>query len=384
MTRKILSFLDGIFKGRREHYLIVEERDGRFEATRAALDGERKNIFVLRRRTVGNPGDIRRPWRPPAKIIFSLSGQKAATAEGVIAVRRGAPGERIAGEELEQLVFKALWEFLNRYRPWAGKKLKAPDVDLILSDIQVRDVLLDDRRIFNPIGFDGREISFRLRGTFIGRSVLPLVAKFRSWGPVTVVEGGSILADAVPEDGEWLALPNEAGTPIYRRLEGESAFEGEVSWDIRRIAESVRRELLLEEEDLPELFRRYELGEVSDKLKRLMDAIIRNGLAELGDTVHAHVVKGHPESRPRVYFHLRLPLAPQAEWLKYLRGGILRLDERLERENFTIEVKEPAAGFSPTRDQATLALLLYSYDAPKYGFLNGVLRRRARWLIPGF
>jgi hypothetical protein len=384
MTRKILGFLNGIFKGRRKYYLIVEERDGRFEATRAALDGERKNIFILQRRTAGNPGDIRRPWRPPEKIIFSLGGQKAATAESVVAVRRSAPGERIAAEELEQLVFKALWEFLNRYRPWAGKKLKAPDVDLILSDIQVRDVLLNDRRIFNPVGFDGREISFRLRGTFIGRSVLPLVAKFRSWGPVAVVEGGSILTDAVPADGEWLALPDEASTPIYRRREEESAFEGEINWDIRRIAESIRREFLLEPEALPELFRRYERGEVSDKLKRLMDALIRNGLTELGDAAHAHAVKGHPASRPRVYFHLRLPLAPQAEWLKYLRGDILRLDERLERENFTIAVKAPAAGFSPARDQATLALLLYSYDAPQYGFLNDVLRRRARWLIPNF
>ncbi len=384
MTNKVFGLVQRIFKRRPADYLIVEERNEQFIVTRVRFDDKHKNIIILERKIAGQPGDIRRPGRLPEKIIFSLGGRKAATVESAITIRRSSFQEQITAEELEQLVFKALWEFLNRYRPWAGAKLKVPDVDLILSAIQVRDILLDNHRIFNPIGFAGRAIAFRLRGTFTTRSILPLVTKFRNWGSVIVVEGGSILATAMPADGEWLVCSNETGTSIYRRRPEEDAYFGEVDWHTRRIEESVRRELLLEPEALSELFRRYENGELSDRIRRLIEGLIRTGLLELGDAVHAYIGKNDTVSRPRVYFHFWLPLAAETKWPKYLRGDILRLDERLERENFTINIKPPAAGYLPSRDQLTFALLLYSCDVPQYGFLNDLVRRRARWLIPNF
>ncbi len=376
--------VNNIFKRNKDNYLLLEERNGGFDVTQAALDAERKKITTFERRTVKNLNAVRRRWRRPAKVIFALGGRKAATIESVLDVRRDDPSARIAEEELDQLVFKGLWEFLNRYRSWAGKKLKAPDVDLILSDIQVRDVALDRRRLFNPVGFDGREISFRLRGTFTVRSVLPLTARFRSWGEVIVLESGSVLGGSAPDEDYWFVLPGEEGTRIYRRRMEESAFAGEIPWSTRSLSEGLKKELSLDDAALAEFVRRYEAGEISERFKRLTESFLNEGLRSLGEAVHSFTFGKRSGGRPKVYFHIPSPFTPRPDWLKRLGGEFLRLDERLERENFTLETKKDAAGFSPVRDQTTLALLLYSYDAPKYSFLNGVLHRRARWLIPSF
>lgn len=372
--------MNRIFKGKEERYLVVEERDGEYAMTRATLDGEHKRIAIIERRSVANLKDIRRLWRGPTRLIFALSGRKAATVEGLVAVERSGAGAEISETELEELVSKGLWEFLNRYRPWALKKLGVADLDLAMSDIQVREVLLDGRKIFNPAGFDGRTLSFRLRATFVARSIVPLVARFRSWGPISVVESGSVLA-AVSDDGEWLVLPEGGTTLIYRRRKEESALFKEIPWDAGAVSRDLRADLFLDEETLTALVERYDAGLISERIRRLIDASLHRSLESLAGAVQDAIARSGAK-RPLVRYHLDWPFRPQAAWKGRLHGELLRLDEDIERENFFLEVGKKAAGFSAWRDQSIIALLLYSYESPKYGYLNRVLRRRVPWLIP--
>lgn len=372
--------MNRIFKGKEERYLIVEERNGRYALTRATLDGEHKRVAIIERKTVAKLNDVRRLWREPTRLIFALSGSKAATVEGLVAVERSAAGTEISEAELEELVSKGLWGFLNRYRPWAWKKLGVADVDLAMSDIQVREVLLDGRKIFNPAGFDGRMLSFRLRATFVARSVVPLIARFRSWGPISVVESGSVLA-ASSEGGEWLVLPEGGTTLIYRSRKEESALFKEIPWDAGAVVRAIRSDLLLDEETFAALIERYEAGMVSERIRRLIDASLHRSLESLAGSVHAAIARTGAK-RPLVRYHLNWPFRPQVAWKDRLRGELLRLDEEIERENFLLEIGEKAAGFSAWRDQSVIALILYSYESPKYGYLNRVLRRRMHWLIP--
>ncbi len=381
MIKKIGHFLNEVFKRKKEHYLLIEERDGGFDVTQAVLDAEHKRIIVLAKDRVGNLGAVRRPWKFSTKVIFALGDRKAATIESEITVRRADPAVRIAEEELDQLVFKGLWEFLNRYRSWASKKLRVPDVDLVLSDIQVRDVALDHRRLFNPVGFEGRQVNFGLRGTFTTRSIMPLLERFRSWGDVIVLESGSVLGRAVPGDDYWFVLTSGESTIVYRHRPEESIFAGEIDWNAASLTEGLKRDLFLDEESLAELVRRYEIGEISEHMARRVETALSDGLKALGTSTRGFVSANKGGGRPTLHFHVRSVFTPKLDWSKRLGGEAVRLDERLERENFSVDAKKRAAGFSPVRDQTTLALLFYSYEAPKYGLLNGILQRRARWLI---
>jgi hypothetical protein len=67
-----------------------------------------------------------------------------------------------------------------------------------------------------------------------------------------------------------------------------------------------------------------------------------------------------------------------------LRGFPIRVDEELEREEFTLKKKASASNFDSLINQNTLALLSFGYDLPKFESLNQLLRRRVRWLIPNF
>ena len=184
MLQKAFGFLRKFWNGYRENFLIVEQRNGSYEVTLASRNKKKKEIEIRKRFSVKNLSDLRRPLGKPGRLVFSLNSQSATTAESVITLKRSRPENPVDEGELDQLIYQGFWDFLNHHRGPASKKMGTNAENLVLAYVQIREVYLGKQRIFNPVGFKGKELGLKIRGTFVSRELLPVLGLFKKWGEI--------------------------------------------------------------------------------------------------------------------------------------------------------------------------------------------------------
>jgi len=148
----LLKTFKRVFGIRQEFCLVVEQFDDHLEAVYARVNNHKKRIKLVKRRKIKNFDKLRKPLAFIDRLVVALDSRHATTLESVVRLKRSKPQEIINEGELDHLVFRGLWEFLNRYRSWVGKKMGVSDLDLVLSDVQIREVNLGSHRVFNPTG----------------------------------------------------------------------------------------------------------------------------------------------------------------------------------------------------------------------------------------
>jgi hypothetical protein len=383
MFWKTWNFLQGFWNGHREDFLVIEHWNGSYEVTRASRNFKKKEITILERYTAKNLGSVKHPVRKTDKIIFSLRSDEATTAETVVTLKRHDADETINEGEMDQLVYQGFWDFLNRYRAMAAKKMGVSDSDLIMAYIQVREVYIGSNKVFNPIGFKGKELSLRLRGTFVPRGLLDSLNRFKNWGSVFVFEGAGVPGPVIKEAGSLIVQVGEDMTTVFRVAEDEQVFEAVCDWGTGLLDKTVVDDLGVDEDSARSILELYFQDEVSAHVKRWLDSRVNKSLNDLSNLLES-VKKRSKMGRPKLYFTFRSPGLASSPKAGKLGGFPVRIDEELERREFVLRKKNAASAFDPRINQNTLALLYFKYDLPKFGTLNQLLHRRVRWLIPNF
>lgn len=390
MFWKTWHFLNNIWNGHKENFLIVEQVNDLYEITQACRDVKKKRITIKKSFSINNLNGLKHPFGKMNKIVFSLNSRLATTTESVITLKRSRPQEMMNESELDQLIYQAFWDFLNRYRSMAAKKMATNDSDLISAYIQVREVHLGSHRLFNPVGFKGPEICLRLKGTFIPRTMLPTLERFKNWGQIFVFERGSVLAGALTEfdasrrgPGGFFVQVDERESVVFKIKDEEQIFEGVVEWGTDSLKREIAVDLGIDEKMADSIFLLHFRGMVSERVKRFLDSKISNGLDNLSRLLEP-IKKRSKSNRSKFYFNFRMPGLNSTKLTDKLRGVPVRINEELERNEFTLINKPGPADFDVFARQDTLAFLSFEYDLPKFEFLNQLLKRRVRWLIPNF
>ncbi|MGC9610817.1 MAG: hypothetical protein ABSE68_01190 [Minisyncoccia bacterium] len=376
-------------KSSREKFLIIEELNGIYEITLAFCNLKKKKISVTRNFLIKDIRKLKRPFGGTDKIILLLNGVSATTAESIFKITRSKPDEKISESEADQLVYQVFWDFINRYRSIAAKKMNVNDLDLISVYTQVRDIALDFNRIFNPVGFKGPEISFRIKGTLTPRNFLPVLEKFKGWGKVFVFEKTSVLSGALGEFGSFrngpgfLLQADENQAAAFRVEEKEQYPAGKLDWGTDSLVSGIVSELNVDKDTAQSLVQLYFRGEVSRKVGRWMSAKITESFSHLSNLFH-NLEKKHKPNRAAFYCDFRLPVPVPPGWFKKIGGESVRIDEELERREFVLAGLFKSGGFNPLTHQNVLAALSLDHDLSKLDFINRLLRRRVKWLIPNF
>lgn len=373
----------GIHHSSSKRFTLIAEGDTAFETTRVLEIPSRKIVRINSSCTLSDLKKLSRPFRGKETIVIAPESRHATTAETTIHLKRDDPSSLITENEMDHLVFKALWEFLHRYRSWAAKKMGITDLSLVLAAVEVRDVLLGTHHVFNPIGFKGALFTLRLRGTFVSRELLPVLGRMKSWGDVRVVEEGIALADAVQSQEYFVFCANRRTTSVFFKGYEETRYVEEYPWGTDCFIRAIGESLELDYETASQLLMKVSAGAVSESFARYCNTLIRRQYDELLDTIDVAALKKKTGARhPELFFHFKDLAAPEFLASK-IQKQFVRIDERLEREEYLLEIKK-GLRFNPVTAQTQLALLLSAEYAPKYEFLNKLLRRRARWLIPHF
>ncbi|MCL4392154.1 hypothetical protein M1413_02360 [Patescibacteria group bacterium] len=363
-------------RGKGERYLVIEEVKGGFRATVAKTTPPEKEIRIVKTFEVKEIAKLKKLFYFTFdKIVLALDRETAATVQDSCAVQTSSRTEIITEAELENLVFKGLWEFLNKYRSWASKKLNVSDVSLILNDVQVRGVKLDGHKLFNPVGFKGGSIEFTLKGTFITRQLMSDLAGLGRTGKLSIIERNAALASFLEGDRDVLVSIGEERTATFLK-DGERQISGEeIAWGVRKLKEKVSEEFSVDYETAGKLIGIYAAGLTSVPIGRRFKKIITDGFNDL--------LRLLGSKRKNFTFYFESFVLPSEILQKDVRADLCRFDEELSRRNLRITAGRKAK-FDLFQNQGTAILLTYSYVDERYDLLNIMLRRRAGWLVSHF
>jgi len=376
-----LNLISNLFKNKREHSLVIEEIGNHFEVTYARIDAAGKEIFIRKRKKTKNLNRLKKPFFLLDKLVLALGSSRATTIESSVYLRRSKPNEIINEAELDHMIFRGLWEFLNHYRSWAAKKMSVADIDLVLANIEIKDVGLGTHRVFNPLGFKGPDFFLRLRGTFVPRAMLETINRFQSWTKyLAVVEDAGIVSATIPEPVDLAVHSDNAKTVVFSLAEAERLYLKEIPWGLMNIITAVSRIFGSDEETARLILNQYLEGRVSKRFDRLIRGAVNKEFKALLGHLASIYNKAKRKSRPNIHFNFRFTIKPPLLLFGGSKMKLMNFVKWLELQGYSIETGHGDA-FNQKTQQNTLALLMHVYQYPHYDFLNQMLRRRAKWLI---
>jgi hypothetical protein len=363
-----------LLNGGRESFLVVEDFGSGFVTTRAKTRVKNKEVIIAQTDFVENLSEIKKPLFPVDKLILAMDSGKAFTVESLVHLKRNEPEEPIKETELDTLVFRGLWEFLNRYRGPASKKLGCSDLDLVLAAAEIREVFLGSYKVFNPLGFKGEELSLRYRGTFISREEKQSFERMEAWArEKIIVETGAILALSAPKASEYSAFIRDKNTEIFIHNEEEQLHLKDVSWGSGRILKKIGLLFGVDDETALDVLLFLNGKSPAGKVKTAVERKVKEeagGLTKL-------LPKISGRSRKSICLFSDLPLSL---FKKFFGGTVEFVDFReiLTEQGYDVIINKENEEFLNVGD--TLTLVTHVYFPPQYKFLNDLLARRARWL----
>jgi hypothetical protein len=352
-----------------ESFLIIEEFGPGFVVTKAKLKNKDKKIRILGTDFFESFEEIKKPVLRFDKAILAVGSRRAVTIEGVIRLKRNEPEQQISETELDTLVFRGLWEFLNRYRSTVSKKLGCHDLDLVLAGAEIREVALGSYRVFNPAGFKGANLNLRYRGTFIRRELKALVEKMEHWaGEKILVESGSIFALSVPRQFDYFGFVGDKVTDIFVSEEDERLHLKTISWGTDRILKKVALLFGVGAETALKILLTLDEKPPARKVRMAIERQVKQEVKNLLKALPQPSRRGAP---PAFYLSFNLPLGSLEKFV----------GPRFKVVNFKSWLTEQGYGIiGDEGNESTLVLITHVYSPPQYRALNELLSRRARWL----
>jgi len=369
--------------GRRgkNRYLIIESLGKKIQVALADINFGEKQIKVLRYYIVEKIQQVRRtPFLNT--LILALNSEEATTVESVIHLKRVQPQAIITESELDDLAFRALWEFLNLYRSWAAKKMYVTDLNLVLVGIEAKDIWLGPHKVFNPLGFKGENFSLKLKGTFIPQFLAPTIKNFKSWTKnLVIVESSNILTSALDQRFHLVVHSTDEQTIVFSLSKNELVYFKQFSWGKNNLIAILRKLLLIDEETAKIIFDRYQNNQVSDTFKKLINKLMLQELNIFKGKFNL-LLKNYKElNKAAPAFDFRFAFPDFFPWPKYFQGKLFDFNDWLKKQGFKVYFPGQEGSSLSGIQSSLLALAVHSYLSPSYKILNQFLRRRAKWLI---
>jgi len=370
-----------------QNYLVIEQLDSGFQISSVLLDKSNR-LELLSVDEISNLSEIKKSFSFIPHIILALDSKHATTIEKKITLERSRPKREISESEMDQLIFKTLWSFLNKYRQFASRKMKIADLDIVLSEIEIKKVFLESKYILNPIGFKGKKITFQLRGTLMSRDSLKLVELIRNFGKkIKTIERLSIISSfavsaphrMVRGSSDFLIHAGEKNTEIFSFDGEELRYRKRVSWGIDNVISPIIKHLSINRPAAFQILEKYFNGEVSKRLNRVIKGEIEKSFETLNKLVEGIAQK----KKARILVSIPEPIFG-AVFSKNGKAKYLNLIKTLESRDFSVIIKPDLSPNSLVFNRRAEPLVLAGAGlfSNHYENLNRMLKRRSKWLVP--
>jgi len=370
----------------KEEFLILEILPHGVSGLLLTLDGEKRlrperfwENFSLENLT----RQFRLRWRK--RIVIAAADPSLAVTLYVPARLEREPAaakEPLGIVELENLVAQSVGKVFNQCRKEASRMLMVDELDTVLVGTKVHDFKVDGHRVLDPVGFQGKrvdavlELTLTTRVVFdawrhlfhgsrdflftdLARSALTVLAKLNAPSVNLVTLGNGHASFFILE-------PAATGTVIYRRP---------LKWRTGHVLEAIAASIGAGARATEELYRKYLLGEMSDRARNRFFGVMRPVLGKLFEEI------GKTRLRGKTYLdsHMPLPISfPK-------RHGKVTIDPLLPfklAEELGFRVKENEWAMPQSRVFRYLAPFLEFYYDKSNSLINQKLWRRLHWLAP--
>ena len=176
---KVIHIFSQLFlKG--DKYVVIELLDHYIQVTVLRTDFKTKQITITRAfseeipefNAVSALKEARRILKKISglkkyKIILSLDSSFATTMYSSVSLVRTNPKDVIDEADLDNLISQAIWRFFDKHRFRVAQKMNVDEVDVLLTDVRIRDIRIDGHRVVNPIGFKSKAVEIFFSQTFV-------------------------------------------------------------------------------------------------------------------------------------------------------------------------------------------------------------------------
>ncbi len=321
------------------------------------------------------------------RIVLSLNPQFATTIHSSISLVREKSKIPIDDPDLDNLVSQAIWKFYDRQRGKVAVKMQINDLDVLLSDVQIKGIKLDGHKVVNPIGFNAKSVEFQFNATFTSRDCINGLKSILPREQVVFIgEDGSTLAYLLShshKESSFLAVnvfPEE--TALFVAKEGTINFMDTFPWGESALKKTLADSLSVSQEVAGEVMKKCALGQTSQFFMKRVEKFL---LEELG--VFAKGLEGFL-SRAEVktvyiqpFFHMPPVVFTQAfkncfsQSVKVFPVHDGLISEKLE---FNLKLNR---GYEIPNSFSAISGIMASYFYPQSEQIKKIAKRRIRWLI---
>ncbi len=361
--------------------MVIEAIDEHFEITDARVDNHTKTIYIERVRFAHHLNDIPQPLLLQDAVIIALNEAEATTVESSILSRRQNSKENITSEELDGLLFKALWSFINQHRAWAARKMDGNELDLVLAHVEIGGITIDDHHVVNPIGLSGKACTVQFRGTFVLRDLLESLSRCASWASTFfIVERGSVVPSTLLRESTVTVSITGNDSTMFMASNNELKFSHQFSWGRNRVLNALAEQLCISYRSANKILQLYNQQNMSERMIRVVEHTIQSALTQLFKELPLSNTRARSSAPNTVYvtFHEGVPL-PQEEF-EISRVRIAPIEKMLSARDFSIVINHHLREYTLAGHHVVLSLLGKLNNYPVHQFLTQLLARRARWL----
>jgi hypothetical protein len=366
--------------------LLLEQVDSGFIVTEIHTQPEKRTVMFESSVHIPSLEKFKKPHHPlkaHTRVVLALDARHAATIVSTVTIPRENPTLPIAEGELDAMLFHALWNFLNSYRPIAAKKLGVSELDLVVANIAVCGVRIQTHKVFNPLDFSGKEVFIEFRGTFITRALLPELERISEFisEPIIVIERGTILSEALQESNTLVCIYN-AYSSVYVTRGTDTLHVGDVEWGVVEIVKKLAVHFGVSRAMVHDMLNTYAKNQVSEKIRNIIERAAKEEVRVLMSKMSHIVPKADTKSFSRTVYTVLADTKFPAIILAHQKFQEAHI---LSKAHTSSLVHKWGAHTPPLHEQRRneiVTLIEYPYLHPQYAFLNQLLRRRVKWLVP--
>ena len=296
--------------------------------------------------------------------ILDLDSKSAVTIFTLVTIPHGNPRQEIGLTDLENYISQAIWKTFDQCRNEAAARLEVNEVDLLLTDARVMEIRIDGHPVINPHGFTGSKLDVILAITMVKRD------KFIEEADI-ILEGGSVRAHLLAKgenlsDAIYIEVKDNA-TTFFRITPQRTAYLSEFDWGEKELTKLLKEELgLAADQTAQAIYLRYIQGGLSEKAAKKVNKIFHDAFGTFingGVMTLKNFLKPRSDKLPPIYLKSFFPLP-----------------EDVYKKRYAFDSKK--IRFLNTKNDLTLQDFVSDHIHSVYEELNGLAKRRIKWLMP--
>lgn len=382
-----------------EKYLVIEVLNHYIQITALKVDSKNKKITVFKNFfqpipefTIANilnifPALFKKISKPGKyKIIISLDSRLGTTLYSSISLVRSNPKEVIDEADLDNLISQAIWRFFDKNRWRIAKKMEIDEVDVLLSDVRIRDLRIDGHRVVNPLGFKAKSVEIIFSQTLVGRELMRAVKDLIPKENITLItEAGTALSHVfsrvLEEENFYLANLFPGHTSVFSVAGLRLAHHDGFDWGGDNLIHFLRRQFCLDPDTADSLIQNYVAGNASQGFLRRFENILVKELYGFSNGIESLL----PDEQSAVYLNSFFTVPPivysgrfQNRFKKPIKLFPLSPEIITAKLGYTVQFKSRI----PVRNQLSLlGAILEVKFLPANNTLSHLANRRLRWLV---